>query len=211
MKLLIQTLRQNPIFYVGYLIFAIILAIFCCAIPKSEGFLLVNQYHCRWLDYFFILFTNLGDGIFSIVIMVFMMIRRKFAWSLQIAVSFLITGGVVQIVKRLVHSPRPQIYFGPQTIHFINGITRTGYGSFPSGHAATVFAFTTLLSLYFPGRKPVIFFLLMAVLTGFSRIYLSQHFPIDVLAGSAIGMMIATLTYVLIPLNESAPQSVKLR
>lgn len=211
MKLLSQTIRQNPIFYKGYFIFAVILAVFCWTIPKSEGFLFVNQYHCRWFDYFFILFTNLGDGIFSIIIMVFMMIKRKFGWSLQIAVSFLVTGGLVQIVKRLAHSPRPQIYFGPQTIHFIHGITRTGYGSFPSGHAATVFALTTLLSLYFPARRSVIFFLLMAVLTGFSRIYLSQHFPIDVLAGSAIGTIISTLTYRLIPVNESAPQSVKLQ
>ena len=211
MKSLIQVVRQNPILYSGYFIFALILAEFCWYFPKSEGFLLVNHYHCIGLDYFFILFTNLGNGLFFVIVIIFMLIRRKIIWSLQMTISFLVTGVVVQIVKRMVHSPRPQIYFGSQTIHFIHGITCTGYNSFPSGHAATIFALITLLSLYFPVKRSVILFLLLAVLTGFSRIYLSQHFPIDVLAGSLFGVIISTLAYLLIPNTHSAPQSVKLR
>ncbi len=210
MKTLIQVLRQNPILYTGYLIFAVMLTCFCWYIPKSEGFLLVNQYHCTYLDYFFILFTNLGDGLFFIVVIIFMMTRRKFIWSLQMAASFLISGATVQIVKRLIHSPRPTMYFGSQTIHFIHGVTHTGYGSFPSGHAATIFALTTLLSLYFPARKSVLLFLLLAVLTGFSRIYLSQHFPIDVLAGSVIGVTVSTAAFLLIPATYSPEHSFKL-
>jgi len=204
-----RAIRQTSTYYVGYLVLFILLALFCLEIPKSEGFLLVNRFHCTLLDYFFILFTNLGDGLFAIVISLFMLVRRQYAWSLQLTISFLLSGTVVQIFKQLVHNPRPQIYFRPHLIHFINGVTHTGYGSFPSGHAATIFALTTLLSIYFPARKSIIFFLVIAVLTGFSRIYLSQHFPVDVLAGSAIGVLISSITYMAIPLSLNSKKVTK--
>jgi membrane-associated phospholipid phosphatase len=220
MKILIRSLNRNPLYFTGYLISAFILSLFCFFVPKSEGFLLVNQYHCKWFDYFFILFTNLGNGLFAIALMVFMLIRKKIGWSVQIGVSFLLSGLIVQILKHLIHSPRPKLYFGSGNIHCIYGITGTGLFSFPSGHAATIFALTTLLAIYFPGRRSGMFFILIAVVAGFSRIYLSQHFPIDVLAGSAIGAVISMVVYIFIPLqffekkfpeNKWEHQSVKLR
>ena len=129
-----------------------------------------------------------------------MLILKKFGWALQIGTSFLITGLLVQVIKRLANSPRPKVYFGPNTIHCIDGITRVGYGSFPSGHTATIFALTTLFALYYNDRRMSIFLLIISVLTGFSRIYLSQHFPIDVLIGSIIGVIVSTVVHKLVPL-----------
>ena len=163
--------------------------------------MLINRFHFKMLDYFFILFTNLGNGLFAIGLMVFMFIRKKIGWSLQIGISFLVSGLIVQVLKHLIHSPRPKLYFGPAAIHCIKGITGTGSASFPSGHTATIFALTTLLCIYFQDRKSGIFFILIAALTGFSRIYLSQHFPIDVLAGSFTGVLVSVVVYLLIPLK----------
>lgn len=182
--------------------------------------MLINRFHFKLLDYFFVLFTNLGNGIFAIGLMVFILVRKKLGWSLQIGISFLISGLLVQVIKHLVHSPRPKLYFGPGTIHCIQGITGTGTSSFPSGHTATIFALTTLLSIYFQDRRSGIFFILIAGLTGFSRIYLSQHFPVDVLAGSFAGVLTSMLIYLLIPLKyfekrfpdtDWQRQSIKLR
>jgi len=39
--------------------------------------MLINRFHFKMLDYFFILFTNLGNGLFLISVMVFMFIRKK--------------------------------------------------------------------------------------------------------------------------------------
>ena len=44
--------------------------------------------------------------------------------------------------------------------------------------------------------KYSIIFLLTATLTGLSRIYLAQHFLLDVMAGSLIGVIIATAFYI---------------
>ncbi len=220
MKNISSVLYRNPRYFIGYLVSAIILSLFCIIVPKSDGFLFINQFHCILVDYFFILFTNLGNGFFAIALMVFMLIRKKIGWSLQIGISFLLSGIAVQILKHLIHSPRPKLYFGSGNIHCIYGITATGLFSFPSGHTTTIFALTTLLAIYFPARRSGMFFILIAVLTGFSRIYLSQHFPVDVLAGSAIGVLISMVVYLVIPMqffekkfptNKWEHQSVKLR
>jgi membrane-associated phospholipid phosphatase len=220
MKIFNSSIARNPLYFFSYLIFFIVLFIYCFAISKADGFLLINHFHTRLLDDFFILFTNVGNGLFVIGLMILMLVRRKFVWTLQIGISFLISGLLVQLLKILMHNPRPSTYFGSGAIHCILGITRTGFSSFPSGHTATVFMLTTLLAIYLPGRKSTLLFISMAVLTGFSRVYLSQHFPVDVLAGSLLGVLVSLMVYQFIPLKnvkkkfpgkEWEHQSVKLR
>jgi membrane-associated phospholipid phosphatase len=201
MKDLSGVLSRNPAYFFGYFLFVLLLSVYCISINKSEGFLLINRFHFKMLDYFFILFTNLGNGLFIILVIVFMFIRKKIGWTLQIGISFLVSGIIVQVLKHIIHSPRPKLFFGPAAIHYIKGITGTGLSSFPSGHTASVFALTTLLCIYFQDRKSGIFFILIAALTGFSRIYLSQHFPIDVLAGSFAGVLVSIAVYLFVPLR----------
>jgi membrane-associated phospholipid phosphatase len=220
MKNLSETLRRNPNYFIGYFIFALILSLYCLTLRKGNGFMLVNHFHSRPFDYFFIYLTNFGNGLFVIGLMLILLYFKKIGWSLQIGISFILSGLIVQILKHLTNSPRPKMFFAPNSIHCISGVTGTGFSSFPSGHTATIFALITLLSIYFPGRKSGILFLIIAALTGFSRIYLSQHFPIDVLAGSVIGCLVSLFTYQLVPLKnfqkkipetEWEQQSVKLQ
>jgi membrane-associated phospholipid phosphatase len=175
------------------------LSLYSIFLNKSDGFLFVNRLHSKPLDVFFILFTDLGNGLFVIGLILIMMLRKKIAWSIQTRVSFLVSGLIVQLLKQLVHSPGPLLFFGPHDIHWIHGITKTGYASFPSGHTATIFALTTLLSLYFPGNRSAILFFTIAALTGFSRIYLSQHFPVDVLGGLLTGVQTSIAVYTILP------------
>ena len=202
MKILSETVNRNSDYLVPCLSFAFLLFFYCILLNKPEGFLLINRFHCKLLDNFFILFTNLGNGLFVIGVMAIMLIRKKIGWSIQTGISFLVSGLIVQLFKHLVQSPRPRLFFRPQEIHWIYGITRTGYASFPSGHTATIFALTTLLAFYFPGRRSGIFFFLIAALTGFSRIYLSQHFPVDVLGGLLTGVLTSLAVYIIYPQSK---------
>ena len=105
-------------------------------------------------------------------------------------IAYAATGIVAQIIKPLVESPRPQIYFSPEWFpFFIKGVIHLGYSSFPSGHTVSAFAIATVLSLYQNTKWRQALLLVLAALAGFSRIYLSQHFLADVLAGSFIGVM----------------------
>jgi membrane-associated phospholipid phosphatase len=187
------------VYLIYCLSFAFLLSIYCIFLNKSDGFLLINRFHSKTLDVFFALFTDLGNGLFVIGLMLIMMLRKKIGWSIQTGVSFLVSGLIVQLFKHMVHSPRPLLFFRPYDIHWIYGITKTGYASFPSGHTATIFALTTLLSFYFQGSRSAILFFTIAALTGFSRIYLSQHFPVDVLGGLLTGVLTSIAVYTILP------------
>ena len=62
-------------------------------------------------------------------------------------------------------------------------------GSFPSGHAATSFAGATILAFAFPRLAPLLYVLAAAV--SFSRVYGGVHFPLDVVGGAVLGVVIA--------------------
>ena len=60
--------------------------------------------------------------------------------------------------------------------------------SFPSGHATVGFACATVLALSVPRLRWPLFAL--AAVIAFSRIYVGVHYPLDVLAGAALGVSI---------------------
>jgi len=60
--------------------------------------------------------------------------------------------------------------------------------SFPSGHATVAFACATVLALAVPRLRWPLFAL--AALIAFSRVYVGVHYPLDALAGAALGILI---------------------
>jgi membrane-associated phospholipid phosphatase len=63
-------------------------------------------------------------------------------------------------------------------------------GSFPSGHSASAFACATVIAWASP-RLAVPAFVL-AALVAWSRVYVGVHWPLDVLGGAALGVLVAT-------------------
>ena len=61
--------------------------------------------------------------------------------------------------------------------------------SFPSSHAVNIFAAAYFLSRMFRRLSPLIFGI--AVVVGYSRVYMGIHYPLDVVGGAAIGLLIA--------------------
>ncbi len=157
---------------------------------KSKSFLILNAFHTGWLDQFIIYFTELGNG-FTIVLLslFFFFVWKKKKLGLTFLLAYAFTGLLVQLIKPLAESPRPLVFFAPDWLpFFIKGVIHAGNSSFPSGHTASAFAAAAVLALYCRSSLLEVLFLILAVAVGFSRIYLSQHFLIDVLAGSFIGV-----------------------
>ena len=70
--------------------------------------------------------------------------------------------------------------------------------SFPSGHTITAFAIFIILAMVVKKQYLKVLFTLTAILAGFSRVYLSQHFLEDIFLGALIGVAIALLSCTLV-------------
>jgi undecaprenyl-diphosphatase len=73
--------------------------------------------------------------------------------------------------------------------------------SFPSGHTTIAFAAATVLSYYRPRWAPAFF--LLAVAIGFSRIYDGVHYPLDVLGGAILGLLVGGIVIALLRLEAA--------
>ena len=184
-----SVLSQNKIYLTGLIAIVIFSFFYLLINGKEAAFISLNSYHPFWLNVFFINYTFMGDGIFAIFLIAsvfFYFKRKKLGFSLLY--SFLISGIAAQILKNLVSSPRPKLYFEPGTyLNFIDGVTLSGNSGFPSGHTATAFAIATVLALMLKNKKLQLLILVAAALVGYSRIYLAQHFLLDVIVGACIG------------------------
>lgn len=165
-----------------------LLLVVCC-FSKTTSFLGANFFHCPLLDWWFTHFTHLGDGIVVILLVPAYFVVKKTVLAIKLLVSFLFSGLLVHLLKALFQAPRPKTFF-PENFyqHFIEGVTHSGFASFPSGHTTTAFAVAAMLSMN-TGSKPVcILCFVAAILVGYSRIYLGQHFVEDVATGIIIGV-----------------------
>ena len=143
-------LAQNKIYFAGLSVILLSGILFLLFTGKEAAFISLNSYHPFWLNVFFINYTFMGDGIFAICLIaaMFFYFKRK-QCALALLSSFLISGIAAQIIKNLVNSPRPKLYFEAGTyLNFINGVTLTGNSGFPSGHTATAFAIATVLIFF---------------------------------------------------------------
>ena len=187
---------RNRVYFILWLLFLAAGLFFLLAVGKASAFVDLNPYHRTTLDTIFSWITFLGDGVFTLIVFVILLLKRKWSWATQIIAAFLISGLLAQIFKRLFSEPRPKTFFQTGVYpYFIDKVTRIGFASFPSGHTTTIFALATLLAIFSKDWRTRTACLIGAVVVGYSRIYLGQHFLGDVLMGSCIGTATAVLIH----------------
>jgi membrane-associated phospholipid phosphatase len=206
-----SALRLSKIYFAGLLLVLLIGILFLLVNGKTAAFISLNSYHPFLLNVFFINYTFIGDGIFALCLIgvMFFYYKRK-QQGFALLYSFIISGIGVQIIKNLIDSPRPKLFFeAGQYLHFINGVSLTNNSSFPSGHTATAFAIATVTVLMMRDKSWQLFILIAAILVGYSRIYLAQHFLLDVIVGAIIGSSSGVLAVYLAENIKGIKKSVK--
>ena len=160
---------------------------------QVEQFREVNALHHEWADWFFRVYTNIGDGLFVIAVaLALVFVRYKYA--ILTIVSFLLSGLVAQVIKRAVKMPRPgAIFKDDPSWYTLPDYHIHGNYSFPSGHTTSIFALMIVLYYVFPTQRKSPLLFILACLAGYSRVYLSQHWPGDVYIGALVGTVVTIL------------------
>ncbi len=186
-------------FAVGLFIYSLLGLIIFIWLGKEETHQFLNSYHTAYLDISFKYLTHLGHG-FVPVITFLLLILVRYSWALGLGASSLLMGVIVQTLKRSVFAGdhRPAMFFQEGGLPTINGIDLMLHHSFPSGHAATALCVCLMLAFFAKQKWVTYLLIVLALLTAFSRVYISQHFIQDTIAGGWIGFIAAYLGYLFI-------------
>jgi len=190
--------RSNRPFFYGFYGFVAVLVAILCLDSKAGGFFLLNPWHSGPLDAFFSTYTYAGDGYFCFGVGLLIFVWGDRATGLMAIVTYCISGILSQVLKAYIPEARPAVDVHTAGYsHFIENVTLHNFHSFPSGHATSAFALATVLCFAAKNKSATWLYLGLAMLIGYSRIYLGQHFPDDVLAGALLGTVTSVVCWVL--------------
>ena len=156
---------------------------------EAQIVLWVAEHRVPFLDVFNQCVTVLNDkGILSIIVCVLFLAFRKMrkygiVCSLSLLIQFILNNGCL---KPLIGRIRP--YVVEPMIEVITHLP--GDNSFPSGHTGASFAVAFAMMLVMP-KKWSVPALILAALIAISRLYVGVHYPTDILAGMALGLITA--------------------
>ena len=187
------------------LVFLVVLAFrIIMLFPKGDLHLMMNRFHSGFLDLFFNLVTWMGDGMI-ILVLCFILLFFSFRLSAYIITTYAATGIFVQLLKHLFFDDvlRPAGYFKDiASLYMVEGVKMYYNHSFPSGHAATAFGLFLCLAMVMKNKLAQFLCLVLAIITAYSRVYLSQHFLLDIVVGALIGITGSIAIYPFFYRNE---------
>ena len=114
--------------------------------------------------------------------------RRIFFYIESVLALILGSGLLVQFFRFFYHHPRPF-----EEIGFTPLITGPASSSFPSNHAAILFALSLLV--FYLNRKVGLWFFILSFLNGLARVIVGVHWPLDILGGALVGLLAAFLIH----------------
>jgi MFS family permease len=116
--------------------------------------------------------------------------RRVLDVFARVMTSALLAWGLLEAIYSVYDRARPEEAVAAGEIS-LNGHSWAHLNSFPSGHMAITAALAIATALAFPRLRTALWIYVAAV--AFTRVLFGAHFPLDVLAGTALGIASALL------------------
>lgn len=168
----------------------------------SDFLLWLNGAHNAFFDTFMMLFTGRFIWVPMYLALTYVLFRNmtpKQALMCLVAIALVIVIAdqmSSSLIRHSVGRLRPANLENPisNMVHIVDGYRGGRYG-FPSSHAANSFGLAFFL-LFLLRRSPIpTFIILWAIVNCYSRIYLGVHYPGDILCGTLVGLVAATVVW----------------
>lgn len=146
-----------------------------------------------FLDWIMPIFTDFGGSftllvvcILAVVITRYMKKEKAYETAKMCLFALVFCGVITLTLKMTLHEPRPYM-----VLDSVRQLTvPIDPNSFPSGHTSSIFSIVTVLVKKIWDEKLIVCLLIVyAAFIGFSRVYIGTHFPLDIVAGAAIGIV----------------------
>ena len=176
-------------------------------------FQLINIYlNHSFFDSFFILFHDFHKNIIFVapllILWIFCILKHKkqrLGLIVLIPLTIIITDQFGSYIKDYKLRDRPYMTIEPNKINLLVKVsqnedgsykqTQSSQKSFPSNHSANIWALSLIVGYLYTNAKK--YFITLAFLISVSRVYIGVHYPIDVIFGALMGIMISSLLIVL--------------
>ena len=163
-------------------------------------------------DSFFIFFHDFHKNLMFIIPLltlwffsIFKDKKRRLALIIFIPLAIIITDQIGSYIKDYKLRDRPYMAIESNKINLLVKVsqnedgsykqTQSSQKSFPSNHSANIWALSLIVGYLYANTKK--YFITLAFLISLSRVYIGVHYPIDVIFGALMGIMISTLLILL--------------
>jgi len=155
-----------------------------------------------WLNWLFVDLSRIGtEGLVFVVVALVLAVLWRKPWLFVAVVCADVVADLLSYGLRdwIGRRRPPLVYPEPKPLVHV-----PHSGAFPSGHAAIAFACATVLAWW--DRRLAVPAFVVAAAIAWSRVYVGVHWPLDVLGGAVLGVLVATALLMLVrALRRSRP------
>lgn len=202
-------IKNNAVFLSLSLMLLIGIGLALIFVPKGDLHMLLCDRHTGARDSFYRYYTHVAEW-FPYIICVSLLLFGRVGDGLMASSCMVFSALTTQLFKHLINAPRPITWFAANLpdiqLPLVDGVRMNEWYSFPSGHTTSFFALAFVVCILLTNKLSTLTSLLssiivqvslfiLALLGAYSRIYLSQHFAMDVFGGVVVGLTISILCF----------------